>query len=337
MDKPFISVVIPTRRERQVLDICLNSLLKQNYPKNLYEIILVSNKAIIHPEKRIKSVIVQKNKNHAQARNAGVNFAKGELIAFCDDDCILPTKWLSIAAVCFNRGYDLVGGPVIPPRKTTFRYRLAGYLAGSRFVVGFAAARHQPIFKEQEAREFDLILANTIMRKSIFEKIGGFDRDQVPCEENFLYHKLKQHGYKLLYSPKIASIHQAKPIFFPWAKKIFYYSTGRGQMVIRAPESFHIHYLIPSLFVLSLVSLVMFSFFSPLAFFALLTIIFFYALTSLTNSLYVFMKFEKNPMILLASPIATFIVHFTYGLGFLNGLIRYLVGKRTAVKMPSES
>lgn len=336
MDKPFVSVVIPTWRESKILKLCLDSLLKQDYPKNRFEIIFIATKKIDFQDKRAKLIVIEKNKNHAEARNVGVTQAKGEIIAFCDDDCVLPPKWLSTASEYFTKKvYDLVGGPVIPPTKTSFKYRLAGYLAGSRFAVGFAAARHRPILKEQEAREFDLILANTFIRKEAFEKIGGFDKSQVPCEENFLYAKLKQNGYKLLYSPKLASSHPAKPIFMPWAKKIYYYATGRGQMIVRAPETFHLQYFVPSFFFFSLLFLIILSFFSKIIFYSLLTFTFIYFLLNLINTFYIFFKFEKHPGILLAAPVATFMVHLSYGLGFFNGFLRFIIGKREAIRMPN--
>lgn len=337
MDKPFISVVIPTWRKNKILTACLDSLLGQNYPQNRFEIILVSQKRMKPLNKRIKTLQIEKGKNHAEARNLGVSLARGKIIAFCDDDCLLPKDWLLTAASYFtSKKADLIGGPALPPQKTPLRYRLAGYLAGSRFVVGFAAPRHRCFYPERPANEFDLILANTFIRKNVFDKFGGFNKDQVPCEENFLYAKLNKNGYHLLYSPSIACTHPAKPIFIPWAKKIFFYATGRGLLVARAPETFHYQYLIPTLFIFSFFTLLVFSPFSLWAFSYLLAILLVYFLLTLLNSFYIFLKFERNPLILLVSPMATFIIHWAYGLGFLNGLFLYLIERRGAVKMPSK-
>ena len=337
MKRPFISIIIPTWRKSKILTSCLDSLLLQNYPKERFEIILVSKRKINPLSKKIKTILVERNKNHAEARNIGVGFSRGEIIAFCDDDCLLPNNWLSTAADYFiDKKADLIGGPVLPPQKAPFRYRVAGYLAGSRFAVGFAAPRHRSLSPERQANEFDLILANTFIKRGVFEKFGGFDKDQVPCEENFLYAKLKNNGYNLLYSPTIACTHPAKPIFLPWAKKIFFYATGRGSMIARAPETFHPQYLIPSLFILSLSSLAILSPFSLLAFSYLLAVILAYTILTLANAFYVFLKFEKRLSILVIAPVASFIIHWAYGLGFLNGFIRYLLGEKKAVKMPSK-
>jgi len=337
MAKPFISVIIPTWRKSKVLNRCLSSLLAQDYPKDKFEIILISQENLKLNNKKIKSVKVEKNINHAQARNTGVAEAKGKIIAFCDDDCILPKTWLSTAASYFapNKA-DLIGGPAVPPNKAPFASRLGGYLSGSRFAVGFAASRHCKLFPEKEANEFDLILANTFIKKRVFEEFGGFDKNQVPCEENFLYAMVKNSGYKLLYVPDVACIHPAKPIILPWARKIFFYATGRGQLSARALETFHIQYLIPTFFIFSLFFLAIFSPFSLFAFSYLLAIILVYTALTLVNTLRIFLIFERNPKVLISAPIATFAIHSAYGLGFLNGLFRYFIGKKEAVKMPSK-
>lgn len=273
--------------------------------------------------------------NHAQARNFAVARAKGEILAFCDDDSILPPNWLKIAASYFakNKG-DLIGGPVIASKNAPFRYRISGYLATSRFTMGFAAYKFTT-FDEREAINSDLILANNFIRKSIFDQIGGFDKDQVPCEENLLYEKVRQKGYKLLYAPKLACTHPSKPIFIPLARKVYFYATGRGLLIARTPETFHFQYLIPSLFFLSLIVFPIFSLFSGIGLWLLLFILLLYLLLTLINSFLIFIRIERNFFILLLAPIVTFIVHMSYGLGFLNGLLRYLFKKRKSVKMAS--
>lgn len=335
MEKPYISIIIPTWRESKVLNRCLSSLLVQDYPQDKFEIILVSKENLAIKNKKTKAIKIENNLNHAEMRNIGVSKSRGEIIAFCDDDCVLPPNWLSTAAAYFTQNKaDLIGGPAVPPKKAPFAYRIGGYLSGSRFTVGFAASRHRKLYPEKEANEFDLILANNFIRKGVFAKFGGFDKNQVPCEENFLYAKVKNNDYKLLYSPKIACLHPAKPIFLPWATKVFFYATGRGLLIARALETFHIQYLIPTFFIFSLPLLAILSPFSLLAFSYLLAIILVYTFLTLTNALYIFLKFEKNPTILVVAPIATFTIHGAYGLGFLNGFMRYLFGKKKAVKMP---
>ena len=90
MRKLFISVVIPTWRENQVLSRCLASLFAQGYPQKKYEIIVISKDdlANLPKGKRIKMVKSNQGLNHAEMRNLGVSKSQGEIIAFCDDDFV---------------------------------------------------------------------------------------------------------------------------------------------------------------------------------------------------------------------------------------------------------
>lgn len=331
-----ISVIIPTWRDNESLGKCIDSLLNQNYPKKDFEIILTSKKKLKIKNKNVISLKIGSRVNHAQARNIAARCARGEILAFCDDDCILPKNWFTTAVKYFKKNNaDLIGGPVVAPKNNSFSYRISGYLAGSRFAFGFAAYKFTS-FKEKEARDSDLILANNFVRKSIFQKIGGFDKDQVPCEENLLYERVRLLGYKLLYVPKLACTHPSKPIFLPLAEKIYFYATGRGLLVARAPETFRFQYLIPSIFIFSLIFLIGFAPFSNLALLILISIFFIYSFLNVLNSILIFTRLERNYLVFLVAPVATFIVHVSYGFGFLNGFFRYLLKKRKAVKMPSK-
>lgn len=333
---PFISIIIPTWRKSIILQRCLNSLLSQNYPKNKFEIILISKNKLRFKNKHIKTIKIKSHLNHAQARNIGVKSAKGQILAFCDDDCILPKNWLATAAPYFTKNKaDLISGPILPPKKAPFLQRLSGYLSGSRFTIGFAAPRYRQLFPEKEASEFDLILANTFIKKSVFKKFNGFHDHQVPCEENFLYARLKKNHHQLLYVPSIACIHPSKSVIFPWASKIFFYATGRGSMLCRAPETIHPQYFIPSFFVITLIALPFLALFSPLASSLLTLFLATYLFFNLLNAAHIFFKFEPNPLIFILAPLTTFILHISYGLGFLYGSLRYLLGQTQASKMPS--
>jgi len=344
---PFISFVIPTWRESKILKACLNSLLNQDYPKEKFEIILVSKKKLNVKKEGVQLLQIDEEINHAQARNIGVKKAKGELIAFIDDDCILPSDWLLKASRFFVKPNSLglrnanqialIGGSALPPKDQSIRYRLGGYLSSSIFVIGFASSRHKCLSKIKEAREYELILANNLLRKDIFLNLGGFDPDQVPCEENDLYLRIKKAGYKLIYAPGIFVWHRAKPIFFPWAKKIFFYATGRGLLLARRPKNLRLRYIIPSTFLMGLFLLSVLSFFSKEFFYLLIGILFVYILGNIINAFYIFFKFEKNPLVLLFSPPATFLIHSSYGLGVLFGIYKYISGSfKGGIKMKSK-
>lgn len=101
MEQPLISVIVPVYKVEPYLDKCVSSIVNQTY-KNL-EIILVDDgspdncpamcDAWAEKDNRIR-VIHQKNQGGGAARNAGLDFASGGLIAFVDsDDYIAPDMY----------------------------------------------------------------------------------------------------------------------------------------------------------------------------------------------------------------------------------------------------
>ena len=98
MTTPLISVIVPVYRVEKYLERCVKSILSQTY-KNL-EVILVDDgspdqcpaicDACAEKDARVK-VIHQENKGLSGARNAGIDAASGEYLAFVDsDDYVSP-------------------------------------------------------------------------------------------------------------------------------------------------------------------------------------------------------------------------------------------------------
>src|SRR5690554_6136694 len=89
---PFVSVIIPTYHDWERLRLCLDSLNRQTYPKERYEIIVVNN----DPEDVVPANFVVPNNftileeskpGSYAARNRAIQAAKGEIYAFTDSDC----------------------------------------------------------------------------------------------------------------------------------------------------------------------------------------------------------------------------------------------------------
>jgi len=97
---PFVSLVVVNYNGKDILNICLPSLEKQNYPKNRYEIMVVDNastdESIEFLKKRHPKVkVVQNKKNLGYAGiNNGLKKCKGEYVYFLNNDLILEKNCL---------------------------------------------------------------------------------------------------------------------------------------------------------------------------------------------------------------------------------------------------
>jgi len=113
----LISVVIPTYNRNAGLLKTLGYLDNQILPKNLYEVLIIDDGSKSDVEKFVekytnKYALKYFKKTHGgpgDARNLGIRRAKGDIIAFTDDDCIIPPDWLKNIYDSFINNPDAAG------------------------------------------------------------------------------------------------------------------------------------------------------------------------------------------------------------------------------------
>jgi glycosyltransferase involved in cell wall biosynthesis len=127
---PFISVVVATTMRRlDQLDRCLASLLGVDYPD--FEVILVDNRpdataaraelhARLSVDPRVR-VVSEARPGISAARNHGARVARGDLVAFTDDDAVAHPAWLRGIGNRFQTepAVDCVSGVVLPAELET--------------------------------------------------------------------------------------------------------------------------------------------------------------------------------------------------------------------------
>lgn len=168
-----VSVVVPTYRRNDLLARCLAALVAQEYPPDAYEIIVADDAASCETRRLVGSWLarsrcpvrylpVTASRGPAAARNCGWHAARGEIIAFTDDDCVPDPGWLraGVAAFGYPTASDARGGVAavfgrimvpIPPRPTDHE----------RDTAGLECAEHAT--------------ANCFYRRQILCAVGGFD------------------------------------------------------------------------------------------------------------------------------------------------------------------
>src|SRR3989442_2983217 len=119
LERPFITVVVPTRNRAALLRDCLKSLIAQDFPSDHYEIIVVddgsrdettavANEFASEPIGPRVHLVSQPFSGLNAARNAGIVAAGGEPICFVGDDGGGPLGWLFF--IGRGGGADLAAG-----------------------------------------------------------------------------------------------------------------------------------------------------------------------------------------------------------------------------------
>lgn len=210
---PKLSVVVCTHNREAYLPECLDNLSKQNAANELFEVIVVNNNCTDNTE----NICLQFEKDHPElnfvytketkpglsnARNKGIETAKGALISFIDDDGFAREDYveeiLKIAENSDYKNYIAFGGKVIP------RYNpgkepnwLSKYINGVVSKVDMGE-KITPFATKYPAG------CNMIFRAEFFEQHGGFNADlEIRGDDKFVFLKLKAAGLKILYVPTI--------------------------------------------------------------------------------------------------------------------------------------
>lgn len=251
----------------------------------------------------------------AEKRDMGVNKAKGEIIAFIDDDAYPTHEWLKNAVAHFDdETIAAVGGPAVTPKNEKFWQRVSGNVYASIIMSGQYRRRY--IATGRVVEDYDIPTVNLIVRKDIFQKVGGFDSTFYPGEDTKLCLDIKKLGYKILYNPKVLVYHHRRNLFWTHFAQITNYAWHRGFFAKTYPEtSRKLPYFIPSFFLLGVVFGGILGIFFPLILKIYLGALGFYGLINLITS------FNINPLEWFWTFIGVFMSHLAYGFYFLKGLL----------------
>ncbi|MBI4810064.1 MAG: glycosyltransferase, partial [Ignavibacteriales bacterium] len=164
---PFVSVIVPVFNSSRTLDLCIQALLNQNYPKNKYEIIIVDNNSTDDSVDIIKKYPVslyfeKKKQTSYAARNQGIKNSKGEILCFTDSDCIADNNWITEFVKCFSDpNLGGIGGPILAYEPTT---QVEKYIDENKLVTHSKNTHFLPF----------AATANAAYRRIIFEEAGLF-------------------------------------------------------------------------------------------------------------------------------------------------------------------
>jgi len=217
MTWPLVSVIILNHHGRQFIENCLDSVIKSDYLNK--EIIIVdsssdgSNELIKKKYYRIKNLkIIEIPNNYGpdRARNIGATTAKGEYLAFLDNDTEVDPHWLNelVKVMQSDKSIGSAQSKLLKIEPRNY-FDCAGDYLGP---LGFLIERSRGV---KDRGQFDYIAeilsaksAASIIRNSIFKKIGGFDEDYfMYLEETDLSWRVWLAGYRVVFIPQSKVYH----------------------------------------------------------------------------------------------------------------------------------
>lgn len=219
----MISVIICTYNRAKLLTNLLNTICEQTLACSEYEVIVIDNHssddtaavtqsfAARYPQVRY---CFEPRQGLSHARNRGWQEAKGDYVAYIDDDCKAPPDWLAVAQEIIETVAPVeFGGPHYPFYNTAKPHWWRNAY-DSRHTGGFerAAGYLEP--------HMELIGNNLFFQRAIFAQIGGFDPDLGVTgntlrygEETEIHVRLCRHDptHRAYYDPRLFVYHLVRP------------------------------------------------------------------------------------------------------------------------------
>ena len=194
---PSVSVIVPAHNEEAMLPLCLDSLMHLDYPQKLLEIIVIDNNSTDGSARIIRDhpvrYVFEGKKGRARARNAGLQAASGEIVAFTDADAVVDRDWLRRLVPGFRQpGIGGCGG-----RNASFR--------PTTWIERFFEQEYQG-FPESAETCFENYFVGTLFaasnmacRRRVLDEVGPFDEGLFASEDLDLLWRINLKGHQLNY------------------------------------------------------------------------------------------------------------------------------------------
>lgn len=223
MPQPRLSVILPTYNRAVALRRALDALLHQNAACRDYEVIVVDNNSSdgtaellsALSDERVRSVR-EPRQGLSFARNAGLELARGDIVAFTDDDVEVAPDWVStiVCALDARPDVDGVGGRVLP----AWEGERPAWLTKSHWAPLALQDHgdHKRVF--DRTSPIGLVGANVAFRRDVFDRTGRFAtnvqrvRDGIgSTEDHELLSRLYETGGRMLYLPRMLVLARVQP------------------------------------------------------------------------------------------------------------------------------
>jgi glycosyltransferase involved in cell wall biosynthesis len=328
--QPFVSVIIPCRNEEDYIHILLNNILAQDYPENNFEVLVLDGLS----DDKTPAIVKEYSKKYPKiqyyentqkivpfALNKGIKLAKGEVIVRMDAHSEYPNDYLSkLVYHLYHLNADNVGGSCLTlPARDTLEAKLIAEASSSSFGIGDSQFR----LRNTDIKEVDTVPFGCYKRE-VFDRIGLFDEDLVRNQDDELNARLTKKGGKIYLIPFVKINYYARKSIPKMIKMFFQYGYFKPLVNKKVKKPATLRQFVPLFFTLYLFFLLASGFAGTIWFLIFLIPFLFYVLLSLIVSLKVSIR-RKQIEFLFLLPGVFFLIHISYGWGYLRGIFKHII------------
>lgn len=323
--KPFVSVLLVTRNEKNYIKMSLMSLIEQTYPHSHYELIIVdgeSDDGTIDIVKDIQreygkpdfpiSIITNPKRILAAGWNLGIKAAKGEYVVRIDAHATAAPDFIERSVETVMRVDAICVGGKLISKSLNGDDDTVSMILSSPFGVGNSSFR----VSEQEGYADTAVYG--LYKREIFEKAGYFDETLVRNQDIEMHSRIKAAGGKFYFNPQIQCTYYTRNT----VKKMIRQAYGNGfwNMVLlkRGSSALSLRHLVPFAFVLYLILSIIGGFFFHPVWYLAIGVVLLHMCLGLVFSI----RKSNNVKDWLIMPFMFLLLHLSYGTGYLVSLFK---------------
>ncbi|MDO9545353.1 MAG: glycosyltransferase family 2 protein [Pelolinea sp.] len=320
----FVSIILPIRNEVSFIKKSMDAILAQDFPRDQVEIVIADGMSTDETRDIIRAyqqthpqihLIDNPGKIVPTGMNIALRQAKGEIIIRVDGHTVIAPDYVRQCVEILQRTQaDNVGGKMNTIGSNPFG-KAAALATSTPFGVGGARFHYS-----DEEEWVDTVYMGAWPR-SVFDRIGLFDEELVRDQDDEFNYRLRAAGGKILLSPDIKSEYSVRGNPYALWKQYFQYGYWKVRVLQKHPHQMRPRQFVPPVFASALLGSALLSVLFSRGWVVLALVGGGYLLANLAASVVTASKKGWDHLALLPATFA--ILHLSYGLGFLIGLVKF--------------
>lgn len=332
MTWPRISVVVPIRNEERFIAKTLSYILKQDYPEDCLEVLVVDGEStdrsadivreIAATDPRVRLLTNPKRLSSA-GRALGAEQAGGDVITFIDGHVYIDNPYLlkNTAQLLQEKRVAVLSRPQFLETPENNRFQQAVALA-RRSIIGHGL---ESTIYESGNGYVDPSSSGATYRRDVFRIVGNFDDRFDACEDVEFNHRVAVAGFRSYTSMQLAVHYYPRESLMGLFRQLVRYGKGRFRLARKHRETLSLGTLIPFAFVFGSASLALLGLLWQPIWYLAAGLVGAYLLLTIGASAILAAKHGWQYLVLL--PQIFWAIHVGLGWGFGVELLRTLTGR----------
>lgn len=337
MKEHKVTIICPVYNEERFIEACIESVIAQDYPQDMMEIMFVDGKSndrtvgiIEKYSKEHNNIHLLHNPHHTvpYALNKGIVESEGDVVIRIDGHCTYPENYVStLVRNLYELNADNVGAVwnTVPAKNTSACHAIA---IASSHPFGVGGSMHKIGAK-------DVMRTDTVpfgcYRRDVFDRIGLFDTDLTRNQDDEFNARLINHGGSIYLIPHLVIDYTARDTMGKMCRMYYQYGLYKPLVNKKLGSPATIRQFFPMLFILGIVIGGALSMLATWIMCAYLTVLAVY-LAAGTGIGCKYAAERGKPLLVMLLPYTFLNIHLSYGYGYLKGIYKVLANKKFNVE-----